>query len=424
MNLDLKNSGIREDEINNLEKKVMDSYDKLLKRTGAGREFTGWLDYSYENNMEEYEKIKSCSKKIINDSEAVIIIGIGGSYLGARSLITAINGEDYNDFPGNNLKVFFCGNNLSEKTLKKAKKVVESYNTSLIVISKSGTTIEPAIAFRLLKLQMYEKYGNEAKNRIYAITDKKDGALRKIAESEGMESFIVPDDIGGRYSVFTPVGLLPIACAGVDIDELMRGLKDAQEEFFSKGFKDNLCCQYAAARYILGKSKYIEILVNYAPELFYIAEWWKQLFGESEGKEGKGLYPTSLNYTTDLHSMGQFIQDGNKIFFETNLIVEKNGYNMCIPNDESDFDKLNYLSNSTVEFINKAAFEGTLKAHLKGNTPNIVISIPEIDAYNIAKLYYFFMASCAISAYMLEVNPFDQIGVEEYKNNMKELLNK
>lgn len=424
MLIDLKNIGVNENEINSVEEKVMKAYDKLINKTGAGSEFTGWLDYSYDNNVEEYEKIKKASRKIMNDSEAVIVIGIGGSYLGARATITALNGEDYNDFPGNKPKIFFCGNNLSEKTILKAKKAIENYNTSLIVISKSGTTIEPAIAFRLLKHQMYEKYGAKAKDRIYVITDKKEGALRKIADSEAMESFIVPDDIGGRYSVFTPVGILPIACAGIDIDEMMRGLKDAQKEFLTQGFKENIACQYTAARYILGKSKNVEILVNYSSELAYIAKWWQQLFGESEGKDGKGTYPASLNYTTDLHSMGQFVQDGNKIFYETNLIVDKNGYNICIPHDENDFDKLNYLSGNTVEFVNKAAFEGTFNAHINGKVPSIVIKIPEINAYYIAKLYYFFMASCALSAYMIGVNPFDQPGVEEYKKNMKELLKK
>lgn len=422
MIVDIKNIGISVNEINNNEDNVMKAYDKLLKKTGTGSEFTGWLRYSYDNNVKEYEKIKRASIKIINDSEAVIVIGIGGSYLGARATITALNGEDYNDFPGNKPKIFFCGNNLSEKTLLKAKKVIENYDTSLIVISKSGTTIEPAIAFRLLKHQMNEKYGSEAKDRIYVITDKKEGALRKIADSEDMESFIVPDDIGGRYSVFTPVGLLPIACAGIDIDEMMRGLKDAQNEFLTKGFKENIACQYAAARHILANTKNVEILVNYSSELSYIAQWWQQLFGESEGKEGKGIYPAFLNYTTDLHSMGQFIQDGNKIFFETNLIVEKNGYNVCIPHDENNYDKLNYLSGNTVEFVNKAAFEGTFKAHINGNVPSIVIKIPEVNAYFIAKLYYFFMASCALSAYMIGVNPFDQPGVEEYKKQMKEAL--
>lgn len=423
MKLDLCNSSISENDINSIEEKLISAYDKLLKRSGEGREYTGWLDYSYDNNMEEYEKIKYASKKIMSDSEAVIVIGIGGSYLGAKSAITAIRGEDYNDFPGNIPRIFFCGNNLSEKSLLKAKKIIETYNTSLIVISKSGTTIEPAIAFRLLKNQMYDKYKNGARDRIYVITDEKDGALRKIADSEGMESFIVPGDIGGRYSVFTPVGLLPMACAGMDIDEITRGLKDAQKEFFSKDFKKNICCRYAAARYILGQSKDIEILTNYSPELTYISEWWKQLFGESEGKNGKGLYPASLNYTTDLHSMGQLIQDGKKIFFETSLFVEEKGHDICIPHDKDNFDNLNYLSGKSVEFINKNAFEGTVRAHVDGKIPNIIISIPNINEYYIAKLYYFFMASCAVSAYMIGVNPFDQMGVEEYKKNLKNLLN-
>ncbi len=423
MKLDLCNSSISENDINSIEEKLISAYDKLLKRSGEGSEYTGWLDYSYDNNMEEYEKIKYASKKIMSDSEAVIVIGIGGSYLGARAAITSIKGEDYNDFPGNTPRIFFCGNSLSEKSLLKAKKIIETYNTSLIVISKSGTTIEPAITFRLLKNQMYDKYKNSACDRIYVITDEKYGALRKIADSEGMESFTVPGNIGGRYSVFTPVGLLPMACAGIAIDEITRGLKDAQKEFFSKDFKKNICCRYAAARYILGQSKDIEILTNYSPELTYISEWWKQLFGESEGKNGKGLYPASLNYTTDLHSMGQLIQDGKKIFFETSLFVEKKGHDICIPYDEDNFDNLNYLSGKSVEFINKNAFEGTVRAHVDGKVPNIIISIPDISEYYIAKLYYFFMASCAVSAYMIGVNPFDQMGVEEYKKNLKNLLN-
>lgn len=424
MKVDLKNIGFSENEIDALEEMLMAVYNKLINKAGAGSEFTGWLDYSYDDNIEEYEKIKKASKKVISDSDAVIVIGIGGSYLGARATITALNGEDYNDFPGNNPKIFFCGNNLSEKALIKAKKVIENYDTSIIVISKSGTTIEPAVAFRVLKHKMHEKYGDKANDRIFAITDKKDGALRKIADSECLESFIVPDNIGGRYSVFTPVGLLPIACAGIDIDEMMRGLRDAQKEFLTKTYKENIACQYAAARYLLGQSKNIEILVNYSSELAFIAQWWQQLFGESEGKDGKGIYPTFLNYTTDLHSMGQFIQEGNKIFFETNLIIEKNGYNIHIPYDENNYDKLNYLAGNTVEIVNNAAFEGTLKAHINGNVPNIVIKMPEINAYYIAKLYYFFMSSCALSAYMIDVNPFNQPGVEEYKRNMKELLNK
>lgn len=422
MIVDIKNIGIDDDKLKSTQEKLKKAYDMLIDRNGAGSEFTGWMDYSYDNNTEEYERIKKAAARIMSDSEAVIVIGIGGSYLGTRATITALNGEYHNDFPGNKPRIFFCGNNLNEKTIINAKMVIENYNTSLIAISKSGTTIEPAIAFRLLKHQMCEKYGDKAKDRIYVITDKKSGALRKTADYESMESFVVPDDIGGRYSVFTPVGLLPIACAGIDIDEMMRGLKDAQKELLIRDFQKNPAFQYAAARYALGKSNCVEILVNYSSELSYIAQWWQQLFGESEGKAGNGLYPTSLNYTTDLHSMGQFIQDGNKIFFETNLIAEKNGYNVCIPHDENNFDKLNYLSGNTVDFVNKAAFEGTFKAHLNGKVPSIVIKIPEINAYNIAKLYYFFMLSCALSAYMIGVNPFDQPGVEEYKKNMKELL--
>lgn len=423
MKLDLRNSGLSEIDMINVKKDVMAAYDKLFNKTGAGNEYTGWVNYSYDNNKEEYDKIKAISEKIMNDSDAVIVIGTGGSYMGARATISAINGENFNDFPSNVPKIFFVGNNLSEKSLLKAIKIIENYNTSLIVISKSGTTIEPAVAFRLLKNEMYNKYKDKANDRIYAVTDKSKGALRQIAEINSIESFVVPDDIGGRYSVFTPVGLLPIACAGINIDEMLRGLKDAHREFFSNNFEKNICCQYAAARYILGKTKDIEILTNYTPELIYISEWWKQLFGESEGKDGKGLYPASLTYTADLHSMGQLIQDGKKIFFETTLFVDKNGYNISIPNDDNNLDNLNYLSGKSVEWINKNAFEATVKAHVDGGVPNIIISIPEVNEYYIAKLYYFFMVSCAISAYMLDVNPFNQMGVEEYKNNMKNLLN-
>ncbi len=423
MRLDLRNSGISEIDINNVKKDVMVAYDKLFNKTGSGNEYTGWINYSYDNNKEEYDKIKAISEKIMNGSDAVIVIGTGGSYMGARATISAINGENYNDFPSNVPKIFFVGNNLSEKSLLKAIKIIENYNTSLIVISKSGTTIEPAVAFRLLKNEMYNKYKDKANDRIYAVTDKSKGALRQIAEINSMESFVVPDDIGGRYSVFTPVGLLPVACAGINIDEMMRGLNDAHKEFSSNNFEENICCQYAAVRYILGKTKDIEILTNYTPELIYISEWWKQLFGESEGKDGKGLYPASLTYTADLHSMGQLIQDGKKIFFETTLFVDKNGYNISIPNDDNNLDNLNYLSGKSVEWINKNAFEATVKAHVDGGVPNIIISIPEVNEYYIAKLYYFFMVSCAISAYMLDVNPFNQMGVEEYKNNMKNLLN-
>ncbi len=423
MKLDLRNSGLSEIDMINVKKDVMAAYDKLFNKNGAGNEYTGWVNYSYDNNKEEYDKIKAISEKIMNDSDAVIVIGTGGSYMGARATISAINGENFNDFPSNVPKIFFVGNNLSEKSLLKAIKIIENYNTSLIVISKSGTTIEPAVAFRLLKNEMYNKYKDKANDRIYAVTDKSKGALRQIAEINSIESFVVPDDIGGRYSVFTPVGLLPIACAGINIDEIMRGLKDAHREFFSNNFEKNICCQYAAARYILGKTKDIEILTNYTPELIYISEWWKQLFGESEGKDGKGLYPASLTYTADLHSMGQLIQDGKKIFFETTLFVDKNGYNISIPNDDNNLDNLNYLSGKSVEWINKNAFEATVKAHVDGGVPNIIISIPEVNEYYIAKLYYFFMVSCAISAYMLDVNPFNQMGVEEYKNNMKNLLN-
>lgn len=423
MKLDIYYSDIDKNKLNERKNDVYEAFDKLFNKSGEGSEFLGWLDYSYDNNVEEYERIKCASKKIIENSEAVLVIGTGGSYNGACATIKAINGENYNEFSKDTPKVFFVGNSLSDRSLTNAVKIIENYETSLIVISKSGTTIEPAVAFRVLKEAMNKKYKNDACGRIYTITDRSKGALRKMSEDNSYESFVVPDDIGGRYSVFTPVGLLPIACAGIDIDEFLRGLKDAQKEFSNRDLENNICMQYAAFRDILNETKDIEIITNYCPDLAHISEWWKQLFGESEGKDGKGLFPTSLTYTCDLHSMGQLIQDGKKIFFETTVFIDKNGDNIIIPTDECDLDKLNYLSGKSVEYVNGKAFEATVKAHVDGMVPNIVITIPKISEYHIAKLYYFFMVSCAISAYMLGVNPFNQNGVEDYKSIMRKLLN-
>ncbi len=420
--LNLENCNIDKIYFEKSKQKVYDAFETLLNRNGQGKEFTGWLEYSYDENLEELKKIKEAAEKIRKTSEAVIVIGTGGSYLGTRSVITAIKGEDFNDFSSGDPKMFFAGTTLSEKSLLKFEKVIDTYDTSLIVISKSGSTIEPAVAFRILRKKMHSKYGKDASSRIFAITDKDKGALNKIACKESYEKFIVPDDIGGRYSVFTPVGLLPLACAGIDVDSLLEGLKEAQKTFLTDKSENNVCVKYALARRALAKVKDIEIFVTYAPELGYVSEWWKQLFGESEGKNGKGIFPTSLKYTTDLHSMGQLVQDGKKIFFETVLFVEDNDCNVCVPFENDDLDNLNYLEGRSVEYVNEMAFEATLKAHVDGNTPNILISMPKVDEFNIAKLYYFFMVSCGISAYASGVNPFDQPGVEEYKSNMNNLL--
>ncbi len=422
-------SFINDNEILQIEPMVTVVHDLLHTKKGPGNDFAGWLNLPSNYNKEEFDRIKICSQKIRDRSDVFITIGIGGSYLGARACIEALSHSFYNLMPKQQRvgpEIYFLGNNISSKYILDLFDVIQEKEISVNVISKSGTTTEPAIAFRLIKEYMEDKYGKEkAKERIFVTTDKEKGVLKKLADNEGYETFVIPDDIGGRYSVLTAVGLLPIAVAGVDIDMLMAGAYSGQIEYSVKDLRDNISYQYAAIRNILyRKGKDIEILVNYEPTLHYLSEWWKQLFGESEGKDGKGIYPTSVNFTTDLHSMGQFIQEGRRNLFETTINVEKPNRDIVIKEDKNNTDGLNYLAGKTVDLVNKKAFEGTLMAHVKGQVPNLIVNVPELNEYYFGKLIYFFEKACAISGYLLGVNPFNQPGVEEYKKNMFRLLGK
>lgn len=418
-----------EQELNYMEAMVKGAHETLTKKTGAGNDFLGWLDLPINYDKEEFDRIKKAAEKIKGNSEALIVIGIGGSYLGPRAAIEMLNSNFYNVL-GNNKrntpKVFFVGNNISSTYLADLLDAIEGIDISVNVISKSGTTTEPAIAFRVFKDYMEKKYGVEgAKERIFATTDKSRGALKSLADEMGYESFVIPDDVGGRFSVLTAVGLLPIAVAGINIDEMMQGAADAREAYATDDFKNNDCYKYAAMRNVLyNKGKEIEILVNYEPGLHYFNEWWKQLFGESEGKDQKGIFPAAVDFSTDLHSMGQYIQEGRRTIFETVLNVEKAKREVVIEKAEGDLDGLNFLAGKTIDFVNKQAFNGTLLAHNDGGVPNIVLNIPELSAYYFGQMVYFFEKACAISGYLLGVNPFDQPGVEAYKKNMFALLGK
>ena len=421
INLDLKGSFIDEKELQEIKAEIMTAQEILLDKKGVSSEMTGWLDYMYRMDEKEYGEIKTAAKYIKENSEAFILLGIGGSYLGAKAAIEAIRGDFHNELCSP--KVYYAGQNLSGAYLKKLIQIVKEKEVCVIVISKSGTTLETALSFRIFRDLMEEKYGEESKNRIFAVTDKHKGALKNMADLKDYKTFVVPDDIGGRYSVITPVGLLPMAAAGIDIDKFNEGLKSGAEEYNKRDFENNICCLYAAARNILNRrQKEIEIFVNYEPSCLSIAEWWKQLFGESEGKEGKGIFPASLNFTTDLHSMGQFVQEGRKIIFETSLLIQSNEDDMEVPFDKNDFDKLNYISGKTLNYINEKAFEGTFMAHNEGNVPGIIINVPKMDEFYLGKLFYFFMLSCGISGYTSNIDPFTQPGVEAYKKNMFRLL--
>lgn len=427
--LDYSNSFIKEHELNNLKSSIELNHNLLRSKTGAGNDFLGWIDLPMEYDKEEFDRIKKSAKKIKLDSDALIVIGIGGSYLGTRACVEAMTHSFHNILPKserNVPEIYYVGNNISSTYYLELMDVIKDKDISINVISKSGTTTEPAIAFRIFKEYMEDRYGKEnAKNRIYATTDANKGALRELAEIEGYETFIIPDDVGGRYSIFTPVGLLPIAVAGIDIDELMNGALSGAEEYSNPKMDENICYKYAAIRNILYRcGKEIEILVNYEPSLMYLGEWWKQLYGESEGKDGKGIYPGSANFTTDLHSLGQLIQDGRRNIFETSIIIDKPRKDLLLKKNEDNLDGLNYLDGKTLDFVNKKAFEGTLMAHVQGNVPNLVISVPELNEFYFGKLIYFFEKACAMSGYLLGVNPFDQPGVEEYKKNMFRLLGK
>ena len=423
ISLDLHGSFIDEDELKEIEPEIMAAQDTLLDRKGVSCEMTGWLDYMYRMDKNEYEEIKTVAKYIKENSEAFILLGIGGSYLGAKAAIEAVRGDFHNEL--SRPQVYYAGQNLSGAYLKKLIQIVKEKEVCIIVISKSGTTLETALSFRVFRELMEEKYGKESKSRIFVVTDKFKGALKSMSELKGYKTFVVPDDIGGRYSVITPVGLLPMAAAGLDIDKFMEGLKSGAEEYSDRNFESNACLLYTAARNILNRrNKEIEIFVSYEPSCISIAEWWKQLYGESEGKEGKGIFPASLSFTTDLHSMGQFVQEGREIIFETTLSIENSEDDMEVPFDSNDFDKLNYISGKTFNYINSKAFEGTFMAHNEGNVPGIIITIPKIDEFYLAKLFYFFMMSCGISGYTIKVDPFTQPGVEAYKKNMFRLLRK
>jgi len=417
---------ISDEEMENMRATIKMAEQQLNSRTGAGNAFLGWVDLPLDYDKEEFERIKKAAKKIKADSDVLVVVGIGGSYLGARAAIEMLTDSFYNiSSKTKTPKIIYAGNSISSSYLSDVIELVKDTDFSVNIISKSGTTTEPALAFRILRSLLIEKYGEEgAKERIYATTDKERGALKAFADKEGYETFVIPDDVGGRFSVFTAVGLLPIAVAGVDIDEIMRGAADAREAY-SKTYKENICYQYAAIRNILArKGKSIEIMVNYEPCLIYFSEWWKQLFGESEGKDNRGLFPASVSFSTDLHSMGQFIQDGSRNLFETVLNVEKPKKNLDFPFDEENIDGLNFLAGMTVDEVNHKAFQGTLLAHTDGRVPNIVINIPELTPYYFGNLVYFFEKACAISGYILGINPFNQPGVEAYKKNMFALLGK
>lgn len=426
---DYSNSFIKDHEIENIKPFIEVSHEFLHQGKGPGRDFVGWMDLPENYDEQELQRIKESAKRIRKNSDALIVIGIGGSYIGARACIEALNHGFYNHLSKakrRGPKIYYVGNNISSKYILDLMDLLEDLDISINVISKSGTTTEPAIAFRLFKEYMENKYGKEeSKERIYITTDKSRGGLRVLAEKEGYASFVIPDNIGGRYSVLTPVGLLPIAVTGINIDRLMEGARDGRREYSTANIGMNISYQYALVRNILyNKGKEIELLVNYEPCLYSFAEWWKQLYGESQGKDGKGIYPSSANFTTDLHSIGQLIQAGRKNLFETTINIEKPQRDIKIKRDVDNLDSLNYLTGKTIDFVNKKAFEGTLIAHTKGNIPNLVINIPEMSEYYFGKLIYFFEKACAISGYILGVNPFNQPGVEEYKKNMFKLLGK
>ncbi len=416
-------------ELDYLKEPVKLAHEMIHNKTGAGNDFLGWVDLPTNYDKEEFSRIKKAADKIKSDSDVLLVVGIGGSYLGARAAIEMLNHSFYNELSKeqrNSPQVFFVGNSISAPYINDLFDVLKDKDVSVNVISKSGTTTEPAIAFRIFRKFLEEKYGvEEAKGRIYATTDKAKGALKTLAIEEGYESFVIPDDVGGRYSVLTAVGLLPIAVSGVDIDQMMQGAQKAQGELSEADLDKNPAYQYAAVRNVLyNKGKTIEMLINYEPSLQYFAEWWKQLFGESEGKDFKGIYPSSANFSTDLHSLGQYVQEGRRDIFETVLHVEEPKSNITIEEEAQDLDGLNYLAGKTLDFVNEKAYQGTLLAHTDGQVPNLLVHLPKLDAYTFGYVVYFFEKACAISGYLLGVNPFDQPGVEAYKKNMFALLGK
>ena len=412
------------------QEEIAKAYQQLTTKSGKGNDFLGWLDLPEETDEVLLSQIQNCANRLERQSEMVVVIGIGGSYLGARAVIEALQHsyKGFNPFSDNHAPyVTFAGNNISEDNLCELLEVLDHKDYSLIVISKSGTTTEPAIAFRILKKHCEDKYGKEwAKQRIVAITDKARGALKQMADANGYETFVIPDDVGVRYSVLTPVGLLPIAVAGFDIRQLIAGARAMRHELLSQsGLSSNIAQQYALMRYLLYQSgKKIEMMVTYNPKMAFFIEWYKQLFGESEGKEGKGIFPTGATFSTDLHSLGQYIQEGERHLFETVLSIQQSRFQVPIPEDAENLDKLNYLLGKSIQEINLTAEEGTRMAHVDGKVPNLRLIVPKVDEYNIGQLIYFFEFSCALGGYLLGINPFDQPGVEAYKKNMFRLLGK
>ena len=420
---------ISKDEITSMKKLVLDAKETLVSKNGAGNDFLGWIDLPVDYDKDEFNRIKSAAEKIKSDSDVLLVIGIGGSYLGARAAIEFLRHNFYNMVDKSVRKtpeIYFVGNNISSTYVKHLMDVIGDRDFSINIISKSGTTTEPAIAFRVFKKMLEAKYGKkEAAKRIYATTDKAKGALKNLATEEGYESFVVPDDIGGRFSVLTAVGLLPIAVSGADLDKLMEGAASGRKHALEAAFEENDALLYAAMRNILlRKGKNVEIVANYEPSLHYVSEWWKQLFGESEGKDQKSIFPAAVDLTTDLHSMGQFIQDGARIMFETVINVETPQCEITIEEEPVDLDGLNYLAGKTMDFVNKSAMNGTILAHTDGNVPNLMVKVPEQNEFYLGELFYFFEFACGVSGYLLGVNPFNQPGVESYKRNMFALLGK
>ncbi|MCM1048367.1 MAG: glucose-6-phosphate isomerase [Clostridiales bacterium] len=422
-------SFVKDNEVESMKKLALDAKEVLVGKTGAGNDFLGWIDLPVNYDKEEFARIKKAAAKIQSDSEVLLVIGIGGSYLGARAAIEFLRHSFYNVVDKSIRKtpeIYFVGNSISSTYIKHLIDVIGERDFSINMISKSGTTTEPAIAFRVFKEMAEKKYGKEgAAKRIYATTDKAKGSLKNLATEEGYESFVVPDDVGGRFSVLTAVGLLPIAVSGADIDKLMEGAAEGRKMALEAAFEENDALKYAALRNImLRKGKVIEILANYEPSAHYVSEWWKQLYGESEGKDQKGIFPASVDLTTDLHSMGQFIQDGSRTMFETVLNIETSREEILIGKEPVDLDGLNYLAGKSVDFVNKSAMNGTILAHTDGQVPNFVVNVPEVNEFYLGELFYFFEFACGVSGYLLGVNPFNQPGVESYKKNMFALLGK
>ena len=426
LNSNYANEFLRENDLEGLKCQVSAAHKALTEKSGLGNDFLGWISLPFDYDKDEFARIKAAAKKIQSDTDVLIVIGIGGSYLGARAAIEFLKGQYFNTLRGNAPEIYFSGNSISGSDLSDLLKICEGKRVSVNIISKSGTTTEPAVAFRVFRKLLEERYGEkEAAGRIYCTTDKARGTLKALADQKGYECFVVPDDVGGRFSVLTAVGLLPIAAAGCDIDALMKGAQLAARDYDIDDIEQNDCYKYAALRNALyRKGKAIEMLVSYEPRFTMMAEWFKQLYGESEGKDNKGLFPASVTFSTDLHSMGQYIQDGARILFETVVTIADTGSDITIEEEETNGDGLNFLAGKPMSFVNQKAFEGTVLAHTDGGVPNLVISLDKADEENLGRLIYFFEKACAISGYMLGVNPFDQPGVESYKKNMFALLGK